>query len=240
MKPVSIMWTQGVDTAEAELAVLAVRDFLRDVYSICSQVGLALPSVTIRPFGTWYIPSIPDGSPYSGTRWYAEASLDAQRLQVIGSRFLELVRDEPWQKSNPHWDVAIIDWDLGDPSSPFMDDRGQPFALGMAIPDLATVVSVHRLRGLVRSDERARALRQLVLHQFGRVIGLPSRSRHEDVKRIGDGRYCAYPCVMQYVRSVGQIARDARPEKDNAGTGLCLQCRRDIIELMVMQKRSPN
>src|SRR6516225_8374867 len=100
------MWSQGVDANEAEVVVAAVREFLRAVYEIGHRVGLALPPTAIRPFGTWYIPSMKAGSPYSGTMWYVDTSFDTARQQVDGARFLDLVRQEPWQKSNAHWDIA--------------------------------------------------------------------------------------------------------------------------------------
>jgi predicted Zn-dependent protease len=239
MKPVSIMWTQGVDTTEAQHAVSAVREFLREVYAIGHRVGLALPPTAIRPFGTWYIPSIPQGSPYSGTSWYIDSSYDRERQQVIGARFLELVREEPWQKSNPHWDVAVIDRDLveglGDEPQ---GDRGN-FALGAAIPELATVLSVYRLRGLVRPEQRELALRRLVLHQFGQVLGLPSAAREEEVARVGKRRYCTNLCVMRRAGNVDQLVRAAEQEGRDR-VRLCERCRRDVVHLIVRRSISPN
>lgn len=239
MKPVSIMWTQGVETAEAQLVITAVRDFLRLVYSIGHEAGLALPPTTIRPFGTWYIPSQPEGSPYWGTHWYVDNSFDPARQQVIGARFLELVRNEPWQKSNPHWDVAVIEHDLVDRIPEFSDEDRGVFVLGTAVPELATVLSVYRLRGLVRPEQRERALRRLVLHQFGQVLGLPSRSRKTAIERIDDRRYCTNRCVMRRAATVEQLVLLAEQEQGEQVL-LCGECRHDVIELMVMRGRSPN
>lgn len=237
MKSVSIMWTQGVETTEAQLVIVAVRDFLRLVYSIGHRAGLALPPTTIRPFGTWEIPSKPEGSPYQGTHWYVDNSFDPLLQQVSGARFLELVRDEPWQKSNPHWDVAVIDRDLtADAASPAID---REFALGTSAPELGTVLSVYRLRGLVRPEQRGRALRWLVLHQFGAVLGLPSRSRQSAVEEVGARRFCANHCVMHHTATVEQLVRAAEREP-NDRVVLCDQCRRDIVEITVMRGRSPN
>ncbi|HVC33497.1 MAG TPA: hypothetical protein VNL16_08300 [Chloroflexota bacterium] len=239
MKPVSIMWTQGVDTAEAQLAVSAVRDFLRLVYSIGHRAGLALPPTTIRPFGTWYIPSQPEGSPYWGTHWYIDNSFDATRQQVIGARFLELVREEPWQKASPHWDVALIDRDLVDSAPAPASEGCAEFALGASVPELATVLSVFRLRGLVRPEQRERALRRLVLHQFGEVLGLPSRSRQTGLVTGFDQRSCAHRCVMHRAATVEQLVLAAEQEHADRVL-LCEQCQRDVVEIMVMRGRSPN
>lgn len=239
MKPVSIMWTQGVDTAEAELVISAVRDFLRQVYSIGHRAGLALPPTTIRPFGTWYIPSQREGSPYWGTHWYVDKSFDSSRQQVVGARFLELVRDEPWQKTDPHWDIAVIDRDLVDGDSPRAGEECREFALASVVPELATVLSVYRLRGLVRPEQRERALRRLVLHQFGQVLGLPSRSRQAAVEKIGDRRFCTNRCVMRRAATVEELVLAAEQEHGDQVL-LCDQCRRDVVEIVVMRGRSPN
>ncbi len=238
VKPVSIMWSQGVDPSEAEIAVSAVREFLRCVYAIGHEVGLALAPTAIRPFGTWYLPSVPRGSPYWGTTWYVETSYDALRQQVVGARFLDLVREEPWQKSNPHWDVALIDRDLIDTVGD-SDDGRREFVLGATVPELAAVLSVHRIRGLVRSEQRELALRRVVYHYFGQVLGLPSRSRKVEVERIGRQRYCTNTCVMRYAPTVEQVVRAAEQE-GRGRVALCDCCRRDVVEILVMRGRSPN
>ncbi|MGH2460480.1 MAG: hypothetical protein ACRDIY_16625 [Chloroflexota bacterium] len=238
MKPVSIMWTQGVDAAEAQLVIAAVRDFLRLVYSIGHRVGLALPPTTIRPFGTWYIPSQPQGSPYWGTHWYVDNSFDATRQQVVGRRFLELVREEPWQKSSPHLDVAVIDRDLVD-QIPRASGAERDFALGTTVPELATVLSVYRLRGLVRPEQRERALRRLVFHQFAEMIGLPSRSRETGVEQIGDRRTCTNRCVARRSDTVEQLVLAAEQEPGDRII-MCEQCQRDVIASTAMRDRSPN
>jgi hypothetical protein len=238
MKPVSIMWSQGVDAAEAQLAVSAVREFLRVVYAIGHSVGLALPPTAIRPFGTWYIPSVPKGSPYSGTTWYVDSSYDALRQQVVAARFLDLVREEPWQKANPHWDVALIDRDLVDRVTDPDEHRGD-FILGTAVPELAAILSVHRLRGLVRTEQRDLALRRLVFHHFGQVLGLPSRSRTSAIEPVGGRLSCTNLCVMRAAMTVEQVVRAAEQEGRDQ-VALCDRCRRDVVELIVMRGRSPN
>ena len=239
IKPVSVMWTQGVDPAEAQRVVSTVRELLQLVYSIGNQVGLALPTMTIRPFGTWYIPTVPEGTPYWGTRWYVDSSFDSSRQQVIGERFLELVRDEPWQKSNPHWDVAIIDRDLVDRVRAPVDETRQPFALATTVPELGTVLSVHRLRGLVRPEHRQLALRRLVLNHFGQVLGLPSRSRRSGIEVVDSHRFCANQCILRPVTSVEHLVRVAERERGDS-VSLCAQCRRDVVEMILMRGRSPN
>jgi predicted Zn-dependent protease len=228
------MWSQGVDSAEGEIAVGAVRELLRLVYAVAHQAGLALPPTAIRPFGTWYIPSVPTGSPYSGTGWYVDSSYDLRRQQVVGTRFLDLVREEPWQKANPHWDVALIDRDLVE-----RPDAPAGFSLGVAIPELATVLSVYRIRALVRPEQRALALRRLVLHHFGLVLGLPNATRRGDVEPVGDRLYCANACVMRRARTIEQVVLFAEQE-GREQIRLCERCRHDIVVNFILRKVTPN
>src|SRR5439155_22083455 len=150
----------------------------------------------------WYRPSVPEGSPYWGTTWYVDSSYDALRKQVVGRRFLDLVREEPWQKESPHWDVALIDRDLVDAPPTVVGESRGDFVLGTSIPELAAVLSVYRLRGLVRSELRELALRRLVIHHFGQILGLPAASRHDDVEESEGRRFCTGTCVMRRAATV--------------------------------------
>jgi hypothetical protein len=233
------MWTQGVDPAEAEEVVRAVRDFLRTVYNLGHAAGLVLPPTQIRPFGTWYLPSVRPGSPYWGTTWYVDASYDSGRQQVVGTRFLELVRKEPWQQASPHWDLAVIDHDLVDQVASLAPEPRREFVLGTATPELAAVLSVHRLRGLVRPEQRALALRRLVLHHFGQVLGLPGAARPGDVTLVDDQRYCTARCVMRRATTVQELVQFAEQEGRDR-VALCPACRHDVIEVIALRGRSPN
>lgn len=238
MKPVSIMWSQGVDTAEAELTVSAVRAFVQQWHALAIAAGLALRPTTIRPFGTWYIPSIERGQPYWGVNWYVDSSYDPARRQVNGARFLELVRDEPWQRSQPHWDVAVVEHDLADRVTAPAEGH-DAFVLGTAIPELAAVISVFRLRAIIRADRRQAALRRLVLHHFGLVVGLPAPDRTDDVIEAGGLRYCANRCIMRNVETIEQLVRFAEPE-GSPQVGLCAQCKHDLIALSLRRGVNPN
>src|SRR5438093_8066964 len=140
MKSISIMWAEGVTEAEAATVVETVKQLVKTVYDVSLKAGVGLSPTAIRPFGTWVIPSIPAGDPYSGTHWYIETAYDRDRRQVVAERFLELVKQEPWQRANPHFDVAVLDQDLAERS----DEPG--FVLASVLPGTATVMSVHRLR----------------------------------------------------------------------------------------------
>jgi predicted Zn-dependent protease len=212
LKPVSIMWAEGVSETEARTAVQTVRELLKVIYDVALKAGVAIGPTAIRPFGTWIIPSIKQGDPYWGTHWYIDTALDAGRQQVVAARFLELVRREPFQQQNPHFDVAVLDMDLA--------EQGRS-VLGSALPGTATVISVHRLRETIH-DERRRleALRRLVVHNFGHVLGI------EDCREL---------CVMRHADSVDALLERMAEEKAT-GILFCPECRSRMLRAVMLQR----
>ena len=237
MKSVSIMWAEGVTEAEARTVVSTVRDLLKAIYDICLKAGVLLGPTAIRPFGTWVIPSMPPGDPYSGTHWYIDTAYDRALGQVVAPRFLELVRNEPWQRANPHFDVAVLDRDLADPARQGVGETH--FVLSSALPGTAAVISVHRLREEVPDQRRRlRALKRLVVHNFGHVLEVPSERGHAVETTDGD-RHCTNLCVMRRADSVDSLL-SAADEEDAADVLLCRDCRDDVLRSVMRQRVSKN
>ncbi|HEV8637523.1 MAG TPA: hypothetical protein VG370_25160 [Chloroflexota bacterium] len=236
MRSVSIMWAEGVTEAEATTVVGTVRDLLKVVYDVAVRSGVALGPTAIRPFGTWVIPSIKQGDPYWGTHWYIDSAYDQGLGQVVGRRFLELVKQEPWQRLNPHFDVAVLDRDLTDVPAKRI---GTDFVLASALPGTATVISVHRLREIADEALRLAALRRLVVHNFGHVLEVPSSDRTEAVEQSADERHCTNLCVMRHAGSVDELL-DRLGEEQASGILFCPDCRRDILRSVLRQRISWN
>jgi predicted Zn-dependent protease len=216
LKPVSIMWAEGVSEAEARTAVQTVRELLKVIYEVARKSGVAIGPTAIRPFGTWIIPSIKQGDPYWGTHWYIDTAFDPERRQVVATRFLDLVRREPFQQQNPHFDVALLDLELAEESGP---------ALASALPGTATVISVHRLRAEL-TDERPRleALKRLVVHNFGHVL------------RIED---CDQLCVMRHADTVEELLERLAEEK-SSGVLFCPACRSKLLRTVMLTRLGLN
>jgi predicted Zn-dependent protease len=239
VKPVSIMWTAGVSEAESEIVVDTVKSFLAVLYDACLKVGILPGSTTIRPFGTWVIPSMPSGSPYSGTQWYIETSFDRSLGQVVAPRFLDLVRKEPWQIRSPHFDVAVIDLDLTDVPEKTVSQQDTDFVLASVLPGTATIISVHRLRRLDDDARRRRALRRLIIHNVGHVIGLPAPDRKLDVEDSGGERHCTNVCVMRHGATVEDLVALSE-EEGVLGVVLCPGCRSDAVRAILTMRVTPN
>jgi predicted Zn-dependent protease len=229
MKSISIMWAEGVDDAEAATVVNTIKQVVQVMYDLCFRAGVGLTPTAIKPFGTWIMPSIPAGDPYSGTQWYVETAYDRALGQVLAPRFLELVRHEPWQIANPHFDVAVLDRDLTD---------GNGSVMGAVLPGTATVISVHRLRELADQDARLSALRRLAVHNFGHVLGIP-RADRPGVVEVGQERHCPNVCAMRDAPGPSALVELAA-EEAAAGHMLCSDCRADMVRAVLAQRLSRN
>ena len=112
-KFISVMWSEGVSEHESDVLVNAIDRLLKWLY-LRNPSALAQPPIQARVFGNWVIPGLLPDRPYWGTQWYIDTSFSAELGCVIAPTFLELVRQEPWQKGDPHFDLALLDQDLTD------------------------------------------------------------------------------------------------------------------------------
>lgn len=228
MKAVSIMWTEGVSLEEAQLVISAVQHLLRLVHGVAGRAGFVLPPSAIRPFGTWVVPSIPQGEPYWGVQYYVDSSYDPALGQIVAPTWLEVVRQEPWQREGPHYDVAIVEQDLTDEPERAVPFGPLDYTLAASVPGLATVISVHRVRELAQREQRRLALRRLATHNFGHVLGLPDERREHDIRHTYGGLHCTRRCLMRASPTLAEVLSYAE-EESRDGVMLCDLCRHDAL-----------
>ncbi|MCD6291135.1 MAG: hypothetical protein J7M34_11580 [Anaerolineae bacterium] len=223
MKPIAIMWSEGVAEEEAVQAVFTVHQIVGALFRVerRNQFSPLVPAV--RPFGTWVIPSVPRGAAYWGTQWYVERSLDPELNRVRGPDFLRLVQLEPWQIHDPHFDLALLDYEIiADP-----DDAPEETTLGLTLPGVAAVISVAPLREIPDREDRLLALRRLVAHHLGHLVRVPRPGRTEHVDLSGPEPHCTAVCAMRHANDVYELLRYAREERE-AGVTYCRACARDL------------
>ncbi len=223
MKPISIMWSEGVTEEEAAQAVYTVHEIITSLFRTSKRKRISPLVPAIRPFGTWVIPAVPKGAAYWGTQWYIERSLDPELNRVRGPDFLRLVQLEPWQTHAPHFDLALLDHELiADP-----DDAPDVLALGLTLPGTATVISVAPLRDIPDHDDRLMALRRLVAHHLGHLARVPRPDRTKNVQLTDEEPHCTAVCAMRHAANVFELLRYAREEKE-AGITYCPDCTHDL------------
>ena len=177
--------TPAIREAEAEGVILGIKKILIETRS----------RIDVCFFGNF---DLGDG-PFGRTEWYQEQALMIRERgagRQANVRIIDrLLREEPYQKNNPHFDVMIVDHDLtsGDPEN--------NFAYGYAnYPNY--IVSVARFRQRFPNiDSRNVALAVTSAHEMGHLFGLTSRNYN-----IGSSGYkkghCngeSGPCLMEQV-----------------------------------------
>ncbi len=222
-------WTPGVETDEAQVMVRTVEDIYG---ALRRHIGLAdqfNPLPLVRIFGAWTLSNAPKGAAYWGIEWYVERSLDAgaDHERMLGSRYLSTVSTEPWQHTEPHFDLTLT-------NLPLIDDLGPEAAreaLGVSIPGVVSLVSSHLLQGIDNPGLRKTALRHVVAHYFGRMANIPGFARQSDVEEHGGSRYCQRICAMRHTPSEDQALAHSL-EESTEGVLYCPACQRDLMALL--------
>lgn len=230
MKAISFQWTEDVEAWEAETVISTVAHLQEIMLVLGQRAGLSLTRGQLRPFGTWVIPSVPRGSPYWSTRWYVDQSLDPDSGQIYAPKFIDAVRHEPWQQAGPHYDVAIVHFDLLDTPERNAGGLTDPHVLAATEANLTTLLSMHRLRQIRGRDDQRLALRRLTTHGFGQVLDLPGAERTNAVDLVQGRRVCTNNnCVMRAAPRPEDILDFAREEYASR-TVFCRDCTNDLLD----------
>jgi len=228
---ITVAWSEGV--ADEETATL-LATLERTLQSLFLRVPAALegPPITVRAYGNWIIPALAPDRPYWGVQWYVDSSWNSGVGRIIAPSFLELVRQEPWQQSSPHYDLALLDADLTDFTAPLARLRPERYTVGTSLPGTAGVLSVRRIRTLASEPTQRLALARLVRHMLGHVLGAPSFHRAEHTVREGLELHCTNRCVMRGAATVEELSERAIDEAE-LGWPYCPECTYDLLNVVI-------
>ncbi len=221
---ISMTWTPGVDPEDAQTFIRTVEDIYALLRPHFGKPGQFDPLPVVRIFGAWALPSVPDGAAYSNVEWYVNRSMDDGHTGILGSRYLETVRLEPWQANSPHFDLALTDLSITDDLS----NKTVPDALGLNCPGLISLVSSHPFASIDSPDLRRLALRHTYAHFFGRLLDAPRRGRTTDVLEHLGQHFCTNTCAMRFTDTPTLALSFARQEMER-GEMFCMQCQKDIV-----------
>jgi hypothetical protein len=228
---VSVTWSEGVTDPESEILTKAIDQVLKWLY-LRHPEALLDPPIRVRVFGNWVIPALVPHHPYWGTQWYIDSSYNQELQRLIAPVFLELVRQEPWQRLDPHFDLALVDQDLTDFPLPLARLHSDHHSLGTSLPGTAAVMSLYRLRALADESLRDLTLARLARHHLGHVLGVPQLTRKEQVSRLGLEMHCTNVCTMRHAATIEELAELAREESE-MGWPFCEACTRTLHSVIV-------
>ena len=234
-KSISVSWSEGVAEEESETLTATIGQVLTWLY-FRHPGALLDPPIEVRVFGNWVIPALVPDKPYWGTQWYVDSSYDGDLQRIIAPTFLELVRQEPWQQADPHFDLALLDQDLTDFPSPLAKLRPYHYSLGTSFPGAMAVMSVHRIRSLADEHMQHLAMARLARHHLGHILGIPPFTRQDDVSRLGLEWHCTKPCAMRHAATVEQLAKFAIEESE-MGWPFCELCTQGLHSVVVRHAR---
>jgi len=237
VKYISVTWAEEVSEHESTVAVKALEQVLRWL-NLRHPAAFDESPLRIRLFGNWIIPLLVPDQPYWGTQWYINRSYDEQLERVITPVFLELVRQEPWQKSDPHYDIAILSQDLTDFPAPLAHLRPEHYTLSSSFPGQGALLSLYRIRQLPE-EQRDLALMRLVRHCMGHALGAVDFTRKSDVVRLGLELHCTNHCVMRHADNADELVKLAREEREFRWD-FCPVCTRALQSLLVRETYSWN
>ncbi|MEN6478438.1 MAG: hypothetical protein ABFD20_02220 [Anaerolineales bacterium] len=225
-KGIFIAWSEGIARRESRVFIDTVDQVIKWLY-FRRPMAFYDPPLPIRVYGNWVIPALVGVQPHWGVQWYIEQSYDRELDRVIAPQYLELVRQEPWQRLNAHYDLALVDENLTELPAPLARLRPDHYCLGTSLPGTAALISVYHIRRLTDRGLRDRALARLVQHHLGHLLGVPDLMPREHLVRRGLEMHCSNRCVMRHAATLEELVSLTEDEA-TMGWPFCEECTRSL------------
>jgi len=213
-RPVYVMFDEGVRALEVE----AVLDGLTQVLNVAK----APQQMSISNFGVWrganWLANDNHLTEWNSVDWYIGYTQERSRAgQLNGGTLIQLLYSEPWQETQPHYDVMITSHDL------YADDC--QFCIGLAIQSFGTVISTARFRTLPREGAYNCIVTE-TMHEVGHVFGLVPGNRTVNVE-MSLGLHCTNRCIMRQGLRVPHDWQIITADR-LAGHEFCMVCESDL------------
>jgi predicted Zn-dependent protease len=184
IRPLNVVFQEGVTASQENSILIALHQMM--------ELANVERYMLVNNFGVWRQPGYRREDrtfrPYMSIDWYTQRGheLSTRPNQVNANQVIGLLNSEPWQEYQPHYDLMVICDD--------MYSEGCNFVVGLAQPNLGTIISTHRFLG-VGSGLQERCLQTVVYHEVGHVFGLPDNRSRNITESLG--RHCTNECVMR-------------------------------------------
>ncbi len=215
-----IMRTPDVPAGEYGAAVQAVRQ----------MVALSNSSLKLTDWDVWRAPNyLQNGKlvPHQSAEWYVASGYNSVRRQFDTDIIMYHLLEDPYQKSLAHFDIIITSADL------FSTTHRVNFALGMAVPYRAALISTFRFKET--GQYKLECIAQETYHETGHVLGLPNAQRTDLVQSLGN--HCPNPCAMKQGLSVPLDWVAMVKERQKSKNILCPTCLNDLRSISKLVRR---
>lgn len=221
--PTYVFWDRTVTPAQQAI----IRQTMADLFA-----AVRLDPTQLDYFGDWHEADYRDARgalvPYKSIEWQISSKLMSRRGQLDADQFAYDMYGDPYQKSHPHQEVVFTNQD--------MRSRDTNFVIGVAVPDLGTLISLWRLSSITDPDLRTECIRTEIFHEVGHVLGLPSARRGVERLEKSLGSHCrSEGCSMKQGLNVPhdwinftrqRLVRGGRPFCSECVTDLAVKYRR--------------
>lgn len=183
--PVSVFWDDTVTPVQQGL----IQETFGELYD---QIGFDKSQVHF--YGNWHEEEYLDQSgkllPFRSIEWQLQSNWNSSKKQVDAEKVAYEMFNDPYQIYTPHWEIVFTNKDL------YSQDNN--FVIGVAQPDLGTLVSLGRLETIGDVGLRGEAQKTEIFHEVGHVLGLPTKRRGESKLENSLGDHCrSVGCSME-------------------------------------------
>ena len=215
--PAFVFWDETVTPDQQSL----IQEAVGELYD---QIGF--DKTKLHFFGNWKEDGHRDLNglliPHKSTQWQVESKWNASRSQVKADGVAYEMFQDPFQVTNPHWEVIFTNKDLYITKTSFV--------IGVAQPDLGTLVSLKRLEAIRDEKLRRETQKTEIYHEVGHIFGLPSGRRGDSKLEYSLGAHCKSPgCSMKQGMQVPTDWVNFTTERLKAGGNpFCEECITDL------------
>ncbi len=215
MKSIYVVSDSGVPRA---LTLVTTQAIMRTL----ELAGLS-GQTTVKEFQNWrqlnYRDNLGELAPHMSIDWYVEQVRKVSREgQLFAQAFFPLWMSEPWQKSEPHYEVTLVSEDIY--------DVGLNFCFGITFPGVGMVLSTRRFQDALDKYGQTECFRTLALHETGHLFGLVSRQRPGAVELLGS--HCANKCVMRQGLTLNAFVDFTNNRLQDSKNEFCSECLTEI------------
>jgi hypothetical protein len=222
---ISMTWTPDVPADDARLLIRRIEDIYNLLRPHLGKEGQFDPLPAVRVFGAWELSDAPEASAYRGIDWILHHASGSDDPRISAARYQHLIEMEPWQATQPHFDLCLTDLPLDEDRpgcSPGQD------VIGFSRRGLVSLMSTYPFR-LIRMDAlRTLGLQHLYAHYLGLMFDAPRPDRTGDIEQVDGDVYCTNLCAMRHTPTP---ARAIAFGQEQAGTGAiyCPACQQNIV-----------
>jgi predicted Zn-dependent protease len=183
--PTFVFWDATVTPEQQDL----IREAFDEMYD-----AIGFDKTQLHIYGNWRDQEYRDNAgnllPHRSIEWQVQSKYDASKRQVNADRVAIEMFNDPYQLDMPHWEVIFTNKDLY--------SQETNFVIGIAQPDLGTLISLKRLESIGNIGMRGEAQKTEIFHEVGHVFGLPTGRRGQSELEYSLGAHCrSVGCSMK-------------------------------------------